>query len=104
MKTQDATLSIPAYMPRIISLLTMPNPTPPGQPPQFPASAGLLPPEAPPRTFLDVPVLLELSEPVGRISRFWFLAGGVLLIRGMTVAASSAEPHVREAIHVVGAG
>ncbi len=79
----------------------MPDPSPPGSPPQFPASGHFLPPEAPPRTFLDVPVLLELSEPVGRVSRLWFLGGGVLLIMVMTVAASSAEPRVRGVVHVL---
>jgi tetratricopeptide (TPR) repeat protein len=79
----------------------MPNPSPPDPAPQFPVSAGFLPPQAPPRPFLDVPALLELSEPVGRVSRLWFLGGGVLLIMVMTVAASSAEAHVRDAVHVL---
>ncbi len=48
-----------------------------------------------------MPALLELSEPAGRVSRLWFLVGGMLLVVGMTVAASSAEPRLRDTVHVL---
>lgn len=79
----------------------MTNPSSPSPPPRFPGAAGFLPPPAPAGTFLDVPALLELSEPAGRIPRLWFLVGGVALITMMTVAASSAEPQLRETVHVL---
>jgi len=79
----------------------MTNPSPTGSPPQFPGAAGFLPPEAPARPFLDVPALLDSSEPAGRVSRLWLLTGGILLVVMMTVAASSAEAHLRDAMHVL---
>jgi tetratricopeptide (TPR) repeat protein len=79
----------------------MPDPSPSGPPRQFSAPGNYFQPQDAPRPFLDVPALLELSEPVGRVSRLWFLGGGMLLILVMTVAASSAETRVRDAVHVL---
>jgi len=80
----------------------MTNPSPTGPPAQFPGPTGFLPPpQAPARPFLDVPALLELSEPAGRVSRLWLLSGGIMLVVMVTVAASSAEPHLRDAMHVL---
>jgi tetratricopeptide (TPR) repeat protein len=62
---------------------------------------GFLPPQAPAQPFLDVPALLELSEPAGRVSRLWFLGGGILLIAMMTIASSSAEQRTRDLVHVL---
>ena len=60
-------------------------------------------PAAPQRQFLDVPALLESSEPAGRISRTWFLAGGILLVLLMSLATSAAPAQARDAIHALSA-
>ena len=59
-------------------------------------------PFAPP-TFLDVPTLLDLSRPRGRMSMLWFLAFGFLAVVVLSAFASAGSKQMQDAMQVVSA-
>ena len=77
-----------------------PNPVPnAATPPGYPGPA----PSPGPRTFLDVPALLESSLPRPRVPRAWFLLGGFMFVVMSSTLLTTRSPEMRNAVRIFSA-